>query len=200
MSRLFSLLSVCFRHFQQPILGALLLHYTCIYWPSHYTCVYLPNDRRVRGIYLLNCKDQSHRHSILTYFDASNRHSFTPALATRSGAASHSGICSPRRWQHARGLCPELTLLHPGVGNTLGGCTSNWHSFDPALATRSGAMLNARILVAIYQFGCRISNTKVSPRFATPDGLVFVSSALCREIFHTYGMKFAPMDASSASQ
>jgi hypothetical protein len=59
---------------------------------------------------------------------------------------------------------------------------------------------NARVLVAIYQFGSRMSNTKVSPRFATPDGPVFVSSALCREIFHTYGMKFAPMDASDASQ
>jgi hypothetical protein len=43
-------------------------------------------------------------------------------------------------------------------------------------------------------------NMKVSPRFGTPDGLVFVSSALCQEIFHTYGMKFAPMDASGASQ
>jgi hypothetical protein len=60
--------------------------------------------------------------------------------------------------------------------------------------------LNARILVAIYQFGCRMSNTKVSPWFATPNGPVFVSSALCQEIFHTYGMKFAPMDASGASQ
>jgi hypothetical protein len=59
---------------------------------------------------------------------------------------------------------------------------------------------HARILVAIYQFGCRMSNTKVSPWFATPDGPVFVSNALCREIFHTYGMKFAPMDASGASQ
>jgi hypothetical protein len=138
MSRLLSLLPVCFRHFQQPIIGALLLHYTY---------VYLPNDRWVWGIYLLDCKDQNHRHSILTHFGA-----------------------------------------------------SNWHSFAPVLATRSGATLNAWILVAIYQFRCRMSNTKVSPRFATPDGPVFVSSALCREIFHTYGMKFAPMDASGASQ
>jgi hypothetical protein len=59
---------------------------------------------------------------------------------------------------------------------------------------------NTRILVATYQFGCRMSNTKVSPRFATPDGPVFVSSTLCREIFYTYGMKFAPMDTSGASQ
>jgi hypothetical protein len=40
---------------------------------------------------------------------------------------------------------------------------------------------HARILVAIYQFGCRMSNTKVSPRFATPDGPVFVSNALYRK-------------------
>jgi hypothetical protein len=45
---------------------------------------------------------------------------------------------------------------------------------------------NTRILVVTYQFGCRMSNTKVSPQFATPDGPVFVSNALCREIFHTY--------------
>jgi hypothetical protein len=49
--------------------------------------------------------------------------------------------------------------------------------------------LDARILVATYQFGCRMSNTKVSPHLATLDGPVFVSSALCRENFHTYGMK-----------
>jgi hypothetical protein len=40
---------------------------------------------------------------------------------------------------------------------------------------------HARILVAIYQFRCRVSNMKVSPRFATPDGPVFVSNALCRK-------------------
>jgi hypothetical protein len=45
--------------------------------------------------------------------------------------------------------------------------------------------LNVQILVAIYQFGCRMSNTKVSPQLATLDGPVFVSSALCRENFHT---------------
>jgi hypothetical protein len=49
--------------------------------------------------------------------------------------------------------------------------------------------LNARILVAIYQFGCRMSNTKVSPQLATLDGPTFVSGALCRENFHTNGMK-----------
>jgi hypothetical protein len=59
--------------------------------------------------------------------------------------------------------------------------------------------LNAQILVVTYQFGCRMSNTKVSPQLATLDGPVIVSSALCRIFFHTYGMKFAPMDASGAS-
>jgi hypothetical protein len=58
---------------------------------------------------------------------------------------------------------------------------------------------NTQILVAIYQFRCRMSNTKVSPRFATPDGPIFVSSALCRVTLHTFGMKSAPMDASGAS-
>jgi hypothetical protein len=49
--------------------------------------------------------------------------------------------------------------------------------------------LDTRILVAIYQFGCRMSNMKVSPQLAILDGPVFVSSALCRENFRTYGMK-----------
>jgi hypothetical protein len=120
----------------------------------------------------------------------SKRHSFILALATRSGAASHSGIYSPRCLQHARGLCLELTLFCPSVDNTLGGYASNRHSFTPTLVTRSVATLNARILVVIYQFGCRMSDMKVSPRLATPDGPVFVSSALCQEIFHTYSIKF----------
>jgi hypothetical protein len=34
--------------------------------------------------------------------------------------------------------------------------------------------LDTRILVAIYQFGCRMSNTKVSLRLAPLDGPVFV--------------------------
>jgi hypothetical protein len=40
---------------------------------------------------------------------------------------------------------------------------------------------HARILVAIYQFGCRMSNTKVSPQLAILDGPVFVSNALCQK-------------------
>jgi hypothetical protein len=168
--------------------------------PSYYTYVYSPNDHRVRGIYLLDCRDQSHRHSTLTYFGTSNRHSFTPVLATCSGAASHSGIYSPQRSQHARRMCLELTLIRPGVRNTLGGFASHWRLFAQRWRHARGTTLNARILVAIYQFGCCMSNTKVSPRFATPDGPVFVSSVLCQEIFHTYSMKFTPMDTSGASQ
>jgi hypothetical protein len=36
----------------------------------------------------------------------------------------------------------------------------------------------SRNMVAINRFGCRMSNTKVSPQLATLDGPVFVSSAL----------------------
>jgi hypothetical protein len=36
-------------------------------------------------------------------------------------------------------------LIHPGVGNTLGGCPSNRYPFAPALATRSGAALRIGI-------------------------------------------------------
>jgi hypothetical protein len=47
----------------------------------------------------------------------------------------------------------------------------------------------SRNMVAINRFGCRMLNTKVRPQLATLDGLVFVSSVLCRENFHAYGMK-----------
>jgi hypothetical protein len=47
----------------------------------------------------------------------------------------------------------------------------------------------SRNMVAINRFGCRMSNTKVSPQLATLDGPVFISSALCRENFCAYGMK-----------
>jgi hypothetical protein len=161
MNRLLSLLFVCFRHFQRPILGGFASHWHLF-------------ARRWQHAWGLRLALASIR----------------PALATRSGAASHSGIYSPRRSQHARGLCFELASIRPDVGKTFGGYASSLHSFALALATRSGATLNARILVAIYQFGCRMSNTKISPLLATPDGPVFISSALCREIFHTYGIKF----------
>jgi hypothetical protein len=47
----------------------------------------------------------------------------------------------------------------------------------------------ARNMVAICQFGWRMSNIKVSPHLATLDGPVFVSSALCRDNFRSYSMK-----------
>jgi hypothetical protein len=39
--------------------------------------------------------------------------------------------------------------------------------------------LFTRIPVAIYQFGCRMSNTKISPQLATLDGPIIASNALC---------------------
>jgi hypothetical protein len=39
--------------------------------------------------------------------------------------------------------------------------------------------LVTRVLVAIYHFGCCMSNMKVSPQLATLDGLVIASNALC---------------------
>jgi hypothetical protein len=37
------------------------------------------------------------------------------------------------------GCASRIGIHSPGVGNTLGGSALNWHSFAPALATRSGA-------------------------------------------------------------
>jgi hypothetical protein len=47
----------------------------------------------------------------------------------------------------------------------------------------------ARNTVAISQFGCRMSNIKVSPQLATLDGLIFVSRVLCRGNVRAYNMK-----------
>jgi hypothetical protein len=56
---------------------------------------------------------------------ASHWYSFIPALATRSRAAPHIGIHSPRCWQHARELRLALVFIRPSVGNTLGGCAQD---------------------------------------------------------------------------
>jgi hypothetical protein len=45
--------------------------------------------------------------------------------------------------------------------------------------SRLCSFLFTRILVAIYQFGCRMSNMKISPQLATLDGPVIASNALC---------------------
>jgi hypothetical protein len=82
---------------------------------------------------------------------------YSPGVGnTLGGFASHWHLFT-RRWQHTRGLrlalasirpalatrsgaSPRIDIYSPGVGNTLGGCTSNWHSFAPALVTRSGTV------------------------------------------------------------
>jgi hypothetical protein len=97
-----------------------------------------------------------------------------------------------------RASVPRTSFFGPAVPSNYSSSGSSPSNFYFGLSTLFTQ--NTRILVAKYQFGCRMSNTKVSPWFTTPDGPIFVSSALCREIFHTYGMKFAPMDASGASQ
>jgi hypothetical protein len=98
------------------------------------------------------------------------------------------------------GFSPSNLLLRAGSASTLFGLgCPNPQNASPChwclhfVRVRADALSNlsfglstlliqhARILVAIYQFGCRMSNTKVSPWFATPDGPVFVSNALCRK-------------------
>jgi hypothetical protein len=53
-----------------------------------------------------------------------------------------------------------------------------WKSHLPESCLTLVLTLVTRILVAIYQFGCRMSNTKVSPQLATLDGPVIASNAL----------------------
>jgi hypothetical protein len=97
---------------------------------------------------------------------------FSPSnLLLRAGSASTLfglGCPNPRNASPCR-WCPHFVRIRADALSNL--------SFG--LSTL--LIQHARILVAIYQFGCRMSNTKVSPRFATPDGPVFVSNALCRK-------------------
>jgi hypothetical protein len=82
-------------------------------------------------------------------------HLFAQRWQHAQGCTSHWNLFS-RHWQHARGLClalafirlalatrsgaaPRIDIYSPGVGNTLGGCVSHWHSYiHSMLATRSG--------------------------------------------------------------
>jgi hypothetical protein len=100
-----------------------------------------------------------------------------PALETRSGAATRFGIPLPRRWQHARGLRLELAFLRLGVGNTLRGCASNWHSFALALATRSGAAPYNPMLATLrgYAYMLILASTIFLPGVSNTLG----DSALC---------------------
>jgi hypothetical protein len=68
----------------------------------------------------------------------SNWHSFAPALVTRSGAAPYNPVLATLGG-YAYMLTLAFTPLALGVGDTLGGCASNWHPSVPALTTRSGA-------------------------------------------------------------
>jgi hypothetical protein len=80
--------------------------------------------------------------------------------------------------QPTMGFSPQILYNSgPAAPSLNSGVTSS--------SPKSGFMLtltlDTRILVAIYQFGCRMSNMNVSPQLAILDGPVFVSSALCRE-------------------
>jgi hypothetical protein len=99
---------------------------------------------------------------------ASNWHSFVPALATRSGAAPRIGIPSPQRWQHARELRLEFAFLRPSVGNTLGGCASNWHSFAPVLVRHSGALPSNPMLAMLGGYAYMLTSTVFTDINCTP--------------------------------
>jgi hypothetical protein len=94
---------------------------------------------------------------------------------------------------HQRRYCIQPWASVPRLPLIQGQQCLNFNSGVNPSSLKSNTMLmltlNAQILVAIYQFGYRMSNTKVSPQLATLDVTVFVSSALYRENFHTYGMK-----------
>jgi hypothetical protein len=98
-------------------------------------------------------------------------------------------LCS----SHQRRYCSQPWASVPRLSLIQGQQCLNFDSGVTPSSLKYSSMLmltlNARILVAIYQFECRMSNTKVSPQLATLDGPVFISSALCRENFYTYGMK-----------
>jgi hypothetical protein len=94
-----------------------------------------------------------------------------PTLATRSGAAPRIGIPSPQRWQHARGLRLEFAFLHPSVGNTLRGCASNWHSFAPALVTRSGAPPYNPMLATLGGYAYMLTSTVFNDINCTPSAM-----------------------------
>jgi hypothetical protein len=117
--------------------------------------------------------------------DTPSRHraEYKSAVSNTVGPATHLyALC----WDNS----VPMDALSPQLATLLARQRSYTRSAEiiPYLRTLM-LTLNTRILVVVYQFGCRMSNTKVSPRLTTPDGPVFVSSALYRENFHTYGMK-----------
>jgi hypothetical protein len=60
---------------------------------------------------------------------------------------------------------------------------SSWGFLLSKFLIAINPLLFARNTVATDRFGCRMSNTMISPQLATLDGPVFSSSALCRENF-----------------
>jgi hypothetical protein len=84
---------------------------------------------------------------------------------------------------HHRRYCNQPWASVPRFSLIQGQQCLSFNSGVTSSSLKSGFMLmltlDTRILVVIYQFGCRISNTKVSPQLAILDGPVFVSSTLC---------------------
>jgi hypothetical protein len=112
---------------------------------------------------------------------------------TLGGCASHWHSFA-RRWQHARGLRLALAFIRPalairsgaapriaihssGVGNTLGDCALNRHSFAPVLATRSGAAPYNPMLATLggYAYMQPLASTIFVPGVSNTLG----DSALC---------------------
>jgi hypothetical protein len=82
-------------------------------------------------------------------------------------------IHSPRRWQHARGLRLALAFIRLGVGNTLGGCSSHWHSFAQRWQHARGLHLKLAVLrpsVGITLGGCVSNLHSFAPALVTRSG------------------------------
>jgi hypothetical protein len=124
MSQLLSLLFVCFRHFQQPILGGYASNsgvcntlggfasHWHLFTPAFATCS--GASPRI-GIYSPRCSQHARGLSLtMAYISPGVRN-------TLGGFASH--------WH----------LFAPAFATRSGGFASHWHLFAPAFATRSGA-------------------------------------------------------------
>jgi hypothetical protein len=115
-----------------------------------------------------------------------------PTSATRSGAAPHIGVHSPRRWQHARGLhltlvfnrpvlatrsgaTPRIGIPSPDVGNTLEGC---------ALQPDASSTLRG------YAYMLTLAFALLHPASATRSGAapyaVTLSSFQCCKLYSVY--------------
>jgi hypothetical protein len=86
-------------------------------------------------------------------------------------------------------LVPQKRSFRPSAPrySSSVGCLAS-QSFSFGLYSLQSAQ-NSRNVVAINLFGCRMSNTKISPQLAILIYPVYVSSTLCRENFRAYDMK-----------